>query len=265
MPPVRTPTREGSPNASARQEMTAALISIADEIKRDGFAFRAGEEMRSIMRSRGFDAWPAFALSWDDLGLDQYMADGGRYRRRRFAAFDADSGALTRKPHQPHYQSRDHNPLNGGIERWFSPVLDSVCANGFTQGLLSVCTTIFDAASVSRPRWHIELHQFRVETDGTQSGLPTPEGVHRDGVDWVCVLLIDRRNVSRGVTQIFDPAGKSLGEFTLTDPLDAVFLDDRRVLHGVTPIAPLDSDLKGFRDILVVTFRNSKAALRPTS
>ena len=29
---------------------------------------------------------------------------------------------IRRKPHQPHYQSRDYNPLNGGIERWFEPV-----------------------------------------------------------------------------------------------------------------------------------------------
>ena len=29
-----------------------------------------------------------------------------------------------RKPHQPHYQSRDYNALNGGIARWFEPVLE---------------------------------------------------------------------------------------------------------------------------------------------
>jgi 2-oxoglutarate-Fe(II)-dependent dioxygenase family protein len=46
--------------------------------------------------------------------------------------------------------------------------------------------------------------------------------------------------VASGVTQIFDPEGRPPGEFT-PDPLDAVFLDDRRVFHGVTPIAPLDS------------------------
>jgi hypothetical protein len=59
----------------------------------------------------------------------------GRYRRRRFAAFDVLSGAVTRKPHQPHYQSRDYNTLNGGIEGWFTPVSDSVAANGLTRGI----------------------------------------------------------------------------------------------------------------------------------
>ena len=133
------------------------------------------------------------------------------------------------------------------------------------RGILGVCTTIFDAASPDgkAANWHVEMHQFRIEAGNGQSGLPTPEGAHRDGVDWVCVLLVNRRNVSRGVTQIFDPEGRSLGEFTLTDPLDAVFLDDRRVLHGVTPVAQLDPALKAFRDVLVLTFRHDESSPRP--
>jgi hypothetical protein len=243
---------------AAGRNVTSELAGLADDIKRDGFAFRSGKDMRSLLLRRGLDAWPTFASSWDDLGLDLYMADGGRYRRRRFAAFGVLSGTVTRKPHQPHYQSRDHNTLNGGIERWFTPVSDSVAASELTRDILGVCTTIFDAASPNGGEgapWHVEMHQLRIEAWGGQSGLPTPEGAHRDGVDWVCVVLVNRRNVSSGVTQIFDPGGGSLGEFTLTDPLDAVFLDDRRVLHGVTSITPLDPGLKAARDVLVVTFR----------
>jgi hypothetical protein len=160
---------------------------------------------------------------------------------------------------QPHYQSRDHNPLNGGTERWFTPVADGVSDNGFTRGMLGDCARIFDAASSGGEKaWHVEMHQFRIEADRGQSALPTPEGAHRDDVDWVCVLLVNRCNVSSGITQIFDPAGRSLGEFTLTDPLDTVFLDDRRLLHGVTPIAPTDPALKAFRDVLVLTFRRDE-------
>jgi hypothetical protein len=65
--------------------------------------------------------------------------------------------------------------------------------------------------------------------------------------------------VASGVTQIFDLEGRPLGEFTLTDPLDAVFLDDRRIFHGVTPIAPLDSASKACRDVLVLTYRREES------
>lgn len=250
--------------SAPHQDVAGALAAIRSDIDRDGFAFRSGAEMREILRARGLDAWPAFAGSWNELGLDVYMADGGRYRRRRFAAFGAGDGVVTRKPHQPHYQSRDHNPLNGGIERWFMPVADGVAANGFTRGILGFCTTLFDATAApdgSAEPWHVEMHQFRIEAMPGGAGMPTPEGAHRDGVDFVCVMLVNRTNVSSGVTQIFAPDGRSLGEFTLTDPLDAVFLDDRRVLHGVTPIAPIDPASKACRDVLVLTFRREEAAL----
>ena len=68
-------------------------------------------------------------------------------------------------------------------------------------------------------------------------------------------MLVDRRNVDSGVTDIFAPDGSSLGSFTLTAPGDAVFLDDHRVLHGVTPIRPRDPQAPAIRDVLVVTFR----------
>ena len=82
--------------------------------------------------------WHAFAGSWDDLGVDTYMADGGRYRRRRFGAFSLSTAGVVRKAHQPHYQSRDYNRLNGGIERWFEPITDAVAESAALQDRKSV-------------------------------------------------------------------------------------------------------------------------------
>jgi hypothetical protein len=79
--------------------------------------------------------------------------------------------------------------------------------------------------------------------------------MHRDGVDYVLVLLIGRRNIASGMTTVHDLSGKDLGHFTLTDPFDAALVDDARVMHGVTPVQPLDPAEPGYRDVLVVTFR----------
>ena len=105
---------------------------------------------------------------------------------RGFAAFAVSSDGIVRKAHQPHYQSRDYNLLNGGIERWFEPVTEAVAAHPVTLGLLYAGRKVFDALTPASDRpqaWHVELHQFRIEAHAGQIGQPTPEGVHRDGVD----------------------------------------------------------------------------------
>lgn len=222
----------------------------------DGFVRFEAAEIQAMLGPEAMAQWPAFAESWNDLPLDGFMADGGRYRRRRFAAFAASPGEITRKPHQPHWQSRDYNPLNGGVQRWFEPVTDAIAEHPVMQGVIRAGLGRFHPLSGSPATpWHVELHQFRIEARADEAGLPTPEGAHRDGVDWVIVMLVDRRNVDSGVTDIYAPDGTSLGSFTLTAPGDAVFLDDHRVLHGVTPIRPHDPERPALRDVLVVTYR----------
>jgi hypothetical protein len=231
---------------------------IAAALTADGYSHVPASEMRVVLERLGLTDWERFAKSWDDLGVDFFMADGGRYRRRRFAAFRAGSDGITRKPHQPHYQSRDYNPLNGGIERWFLPVTDAIGEHRALRAILATCHKLFDRLTppaVRPPSWHVEIHQFRIEARNGQEGRPTPEGMHRDGVDWVLVLLVSRVNVQSGETTIHDLAKRSLGSFTLTDPLDAAFTDDNRVYHGVTAVTPVDPARPAHRDVLVVTFR----------
>jgi hypothetical protein len=245
--------------------MTPANASlIAGQVRSGGFAFTPSRQFRAFLSPEALEQWPSFAASWNDLGVDAYMADGGRYRRRRFAAFAVSSKGIIRKPHQPHYQSRDYNPLNGGVERWFEPVTDAIAEHPVTVALLDAGRTVFDllTAEGDRPReWHVETHQFRIEAREGQIGQPTPEGLHRDGVDFVLVVLVARTNVASGITSIFDLDQNPLGDFTLTDPLDAVFLQDSRVYHGVTAIKPVDPAQAACRDVAVITFRDADKPL----
>jgi hypothetical protein len=232
------------------------LGPLNDAIRNDGFSFADADTMRAALAAFGpLTDWAPFADSWNDLGPDTYMADGGRYRKRRHAVYRAEANAILRQPAQPHYQSRDYNPLNGGIARWFEPVRDDIGAGATMRTILRFCQSLFEAVDGDTPTWHIEIHQFRIEARRGEAGRPTPEGMHRDGVDYVLVLLIDRTNIGSGVTSVHDLSGQELGSFTLTHPLDAALVDDRRVMHGVTPVEPEDPALPGHRDVLVVTFR----------
>jgi hypothetical protein len=237
--------------------------ALANAIARDGYAFVRADAMRGHLAGAGaLSDWPAFAASWNRLELDRYMADGGRYRRRRHAVYAAAvGGAILRGPHQPHYQSRDYNALNGGIARWFEPIDQDVGGGPTMTALLAFSRSLFE--SLAGPQdWHVEAHQFRIEARADEQGRPTPEGIHRDGVDYVLVLLIDRRNIVSGTTTVHRLAGDELGAFTLAAPLDVALLDDSRVAHGVTPIEPVETDRPAYRDVLVVTWRRVDAQMR---
>lgn len=237
-----------------------AIESLELDITARGFALLPAAEMRPLLEQTGsIGDYARFAASWDDLGLDTYLADGGRYRRRRHAVFAIErDGAITREPHQPHYQTVEYNPLHGGIARWFDPVLPEIADGPTLQTVLRFCARLFgDLAKTGNGShsWRVEVHQFRIEARADEAGRPTPEGMHRDGVDYVLVLLIRRQNISSGTTTIHGLNGELLGSFTLTEPFDAALVEDARVYHGVTPVAPLDPAAPAYRDVLVVTFK----------
>ena len=126
---------------------------IRAAVERAGYAFVEASDMRTALGRFGSLAdWTAFAESWNDLEVDTYMGDGGRYRRRRFGVYAAErQGAIVRGAHQPHYQGRDYNTLNGGIERWFKPVTEEIGSGSSMRTILEYCR-----APVRPPRTRCE-------------------------------------------------------------------------------------------------------------
>lgn len=231
-------------------------LTLHTRLQRDGFAFVMADAMRDLLHAEALTDWPAFVASWNDLAPDSYLAASGRHRRRRHATFSADAATGVRaEAHQPHYQSLKYNPLQGDLLRWFEPVFPAIADGASLRRILAFCHDCFGALAPEVAHWHVEVHQFRIEARADEAGEPTPEGVHRDGVDYVLVLLIDRENIERGTTTIHADDRREVGSFTLTHPLDAALVDDHRVFHGVTAVTPLDPARPAHRDVLVVTFR----------
>jgi hypothetical protein len=237
-----------------------ALQHLRRTIAAEGFIFVPGMALRPLIEAGGaLEDWPAFTSSWDALDLDTYMADGGRYRRRRYAVYEAADGQVERAPHAPHLQSREYNRLHGDVERWFTPIAAEIGSGASVRGILRFCLELFAPLRPQTRHWHLEVHQFRIEASPGGEGLPTPEGMHRDGVDFVLAMLIRRHNIRSGTTAISRPDGTPLGSFTLAQAFDAALIDDARVYHGVTPVSPQDDTQPCYRDVIVVTLRAAAA------
>jgi hypothetical protein len=227
------------------------------ELAARGFARVPGAQMAALMGEAGrAEALAPFFASWERLETDAFMRDGGRYRRRRIANFSAEPGVAghVRGVHRPHFQAVVHNTLNGGVDRWFAPMEDEVAAGAPLQAMLDLGRAMADALHGPLP-WFVEAHQFRIEAAAGAPGFPTPEGVHHDGVDVVLIAMIARTNLLGGETLVEDDAGAPLARFVLQDALDTALLDDARVKHGVTPVAPADPALPSCRDVLVLTWK----------
>ena len=235
------------------------ITDIVERLATDDFVFVESartSELLSTIAGAPLDSDPVFLDSWNRLEQDQYMADGGRYRKRRHATYAIDGAGQPARlmPYQPHYQTVDYNQLNGGVARYFAPILDDLHQSLSLSALLEFGNSVFSQIT-GNGHWHIELHQFRIEARDGRMGKPTPEGVHRDGVDFVIVVMIKRVNIDSGATTIYDLDNQLVGEFTLRESFDMVLVNDSKLYHGVTPITQLDADTEAFRDVLVITFK----------
>ena len=258
---------------------------IVQEMRAKGFCLVAPAALAVCFGVTASD-FAALEVTLNDLPRDAYLKDGGKYRSRRHSSFVQTMvpASLTQSPHRAHWQPVDYNALHGGIERWFEPIAPAVCDASAWQTLLSALGDCFaqivpspwggglgrgsvpaaDGSKCHHPhpnplrqgegvgQWFIEAHQFRIDT-AEGIGRPTPEGAHRDGVDFVAVVLVNRYHVKGGETRVFEAEGTSGVRFTLTEPWSVLLLDDTRVIHESTPIQP-DGE-NGARDTLVLTYR----------
>lgn len=236
-----------------------AVKSISDDVMRQGWAYRDGQ---SLFQRFNLDAshWEAFARYWSRLALDEHMADHGTYRYRRYSEFDFKVGAALRKlPHAPYEQPRSINTLNGGVARHFAALENGMVEHPFFVALLTGMARIFDRAVGQPSRWNIRLHPYRIVTNEFEQGKPTPEGRHRDGVDYIVMMLVRRVGVTGGTTRVSDPLNKTLYEVTLANRLDMIVGDDHQILHEVSPIHCQEVGRDGYRDALVIAFTRQEA------
>jgi hypothetical protein len=237
-----------APTYTAPENLVVAL-------QKNGYAVASAIQALAVLGVDPKEA-QAWSVDWHDLPPDNFLKDGGRYRRRRHSCFVVAGEQVKQAPHRAHWQPLEYNALHGGMQRLFEPMSANLAQSSTWLTMLSKLGQMCSALKPEVDKWYVEAHQFRIDTtDGI--GRPTPEGAHRDGVDFVAVILVDRHSIKGGETRVFEVNGSAGQRFTMTEPWTLLMLDDERVIHESTPIQPLNADGSGesYRDTLVLTFR----------
>jgi hypothetical protein len=223
---------------------------LADAVKSQGFGVLSPSGLATFL-DFPLSALDALKRDWDDLPPDNFLKDGGHYRRRRHSSFIVHGTEIEQVAHRAHFQPLEYNALHGGMLRMFEPMKPDIVAQPVMSKLMLAIAQVCSRVRGAQP-WYVEAHQFRIDTTNG-IGRPTPEGAHRDGTDFVAILFAGRENIRGGESRIFEFNGRHGQRFTLSETWTLLLLDDQRVIHESTPIQPTSAG--GHRDTLVLTFR----------
>ena len=239
--------------------------NIHDEIAAKGYSLISADEIPLSVSMQG--AWDALRAEYADLPADEFLPGGAKYRFRRFDRFYflPFTGELHKLPHEDYFQDTSINAVTGGIVRRFAPLTEATVANPFLHELIRFDFDHFPLADTDMQYhpWQVDVHQIHVVAGLTTEGHPTPEGVHRDGAEFVTVHLAALKNAAGGLVTVYDDNREALESFQLKKLLDSYLFNDAILWHGVTPIYPADGQNKAERGILTFDFHYAPQLQRP--
>jgi len=178
--PVSTP-----PHEALAPSLAPSLAQPLAQLAQSGYARLDAADLAQLGQTSP-SALQALQAQWADLPPDEYLKDGGRYRRRRHGSWvwQAPGAQLTQVPHRPHWQPTDYNALHGGMLRQFEPLLPGLAESPAFLGLLTGLSALFAQTAQNQApqpgegrfdgRWFIEAHAFRIDTAGGGGGPPPP-------------------------------------------------------------------------------------------
>ena len=228
---------------------------IKNRVRRSGYAVVEGKHFNVSSTLKRH--WPKFAETWNDLPPDEYLGGEAPCRLRRYSclSYSPLRGAVSVMKDATFRQSKLFNPLFGGMERRFAPLRPETLNNPYLTELIDLALRQWPIPDNRKElNWSVGVHQIRIASQNNDPASPTPEGIHRDGYQFVTIHFIARQNVSGGVSNIYDNQSRLLESFTLNAALDSIFIDDCRVMHDVTPILSERQGLVASRDTLILTY-----------
>ncbi len=232
-----------------------------ESLVRQGYASFSSSEVHDSLPEAALSDFSNVQASFVALSIDKHMADGGSYRKRAYSRFEISwskekaSFSLAAISGHSILQSLEDNALNGGFVRSFDPLPESLLQSPFLSSLIredAKFVRLADPGLFSSPLV-VGVHQVRIVASGSQSGLPTPEGVHRDAERYTFQHLIGRQRIAGGEFRAYDADKNLIFGWLQENPLDSVVFQGT-TWHSATPIQATHPSREGYRDILLIDF-----------
>src|SRR5690606_3778372 len=105
--------------------------------------------------------------------------------------------------------------------------------NQLKQFIKKIASKLKQEFEPNAKKLHISLHFMQVfATDG--SSFVVPEGIHKDGVDYIVSgLVVERKNITGGKSLIYDNCGSEILEITLKEGMGILQPDEySSLLHS---------------------------------
>ncbi len=186
-----------------------------------------------------------FKPFFSNMPLDPYIK--GNYRSRRLSRFTVSGNQLIKLPHSYLLQSKEHNPLLGGIKREFAELDDALTKLDIFRNLVLA----YSDSCKLHPEAEIGVHQIRTICSPDNLGNPAPEGIHRDGTDFIGIFSVDRENIQGGETHLYTSKREKPVFSKVLNPGELLLVNDHDFFHFTTPIKP-QTDAQGSRDVFVL-------------
>jgi hypothetical protein len=145
-------------------------------------------------------------------------------------------------------------------QREFEALEESLLQNKWLLSLVTEISGLSLLCSSKQNKVHnsmlVDVHQVRQLCLPHHQSDNAPEGIHRDGADFiVSAFVVKRQNVSGGMSIIYDENKKEIYKSVLRSG-EGIFMEDRKQWHDVTPVVS-DNNKIGIRDIfgIDVTFQ----------
>lgn len=195
-----------------------------------------------------------FKLSYNNLKIDEYIEDNNPPKRLRkyaryYATINNNFSIITYDANTVFNQSVNDSRSSTRI---FSPIDKEYIYCSFILNLLNYSINNVKYFVPDIKKIQLDVHQVRNIIYPNSYSTNSPEGVHRDGCDFIIsAFVVNKINVNGGVS-IIKNYDKTDHKYITLKNGEGIFQEDRELWHYVTKLECNNNNYLGYRDIIGV-------------